>query len=94
MRAVIVGIFQTTSDYFVKPLLSTIFNGFLQPIFTLVQNIFQSIFDMLNPVTRLMAALVSPFSDCVKNLRLFEVKNLTKNYHSKMTDLEVGENVN
>lgn len=78
MRAVIVGVFQTTSDYLVKPVLAMLFNGFLQPMFTLVQNILQSTFDMLSPVVRLIEELIAPFLDCFKNIRLFEIKKQTR----------------
>lgn len=67
-----------TSDYFLKPLLAVVFNGFLQPPLTLVQNIFTSVSDMLEPLTVLLSNILKPFADCLRAFRFVEVKYLNK----------------
>lgn len=78
LRALIVGFLQITSDYLLKPILAVIFNGLLQPQFIFTQNIFQSICNTLEPLTKLMAISMKPLTDCVRAFRIVEVKNLNK----------------
>jgi len=78
LRAIIVGFLQITSDYLLKPVLAVVFNGFLQPQFIFVQNIFQSICSMLGPLTKLMGNVVKPFTECVRAFRVVEVKNINR----------------
>lgn len=79
-RAIIVGFLQTTSDYLLKPIIALLFNGFLQLIFTFVQNIFQSIADLLFPLTILLENILKPFTECLRAFRVVEIKNLRKDF--------------
>lgn len=78
VSAIIVGLLRTTSDYFVKPILSIIFNGLLQPVFLFAQNIFQSIRNMVGPLAEIMVDAVKPFTECLRAFRFVEVKNINK----------------
>jgi hypothetical protein len=89
------GIFQSTSDYFFKPSLTMLFNGFIRPTFIFAQNMFQSLHDLLDPLLRIIGLfidkIVFPFTDFVKNFRLIEVKNLQKKtLHPLKEDIELG----
>lgn len=77
-RAIIVGFFQTTSDYLLKPVLAVIFNGLLQPMFVFAQNIFQSINSTTSPLTDVLVNIAKPFIECLRAIRLVDVKNLNK----------------
>ncbi|CAO1348295.1 unnamed protein product [Diamesa serratosioi] len=90
-RAIIVGILQITSDYLFKPLLAVLFNGLLQPHFIFCQNIFHSICNMLNPITKLIGNILRPFTECIRAMRLVEVKNvnkITKQKEAPMSQLQ------
>jgi hypothetical protein len=82
VRAIIVGFLQTTSDYLLKPTFAVLFNGFLQPQFVFARNIFQSICDMIEPIStatiNFLERFIRPFAECVGAFRLVEVKNLHK----------------
>lgn len=54
------------------------FNGLLQPFFTLIQNILQSICDMAEPLAKLTDNMLRPFAELVRAFRIVEVKNQTK----------------
>ncbi|CAO1302134.1 unnamed protein product [Diamesa hyperborea] len=82
-RAIIVGILQITSDYLFKPLLAVLFNGLLQPHFIFCQNIFHSICNMLNPITKLIGNILRPFTECIRAMRLVEVKNVNRGTKDK-----------
>lgn len=77
-RTIIVGFLQTSSDNLLKPILAVIFNGFLQLLFTFVQNIFQSICDMLHPLTVLAENVLKPFTECLRAFRIVDIRNLRK----------------
>jgi hypothetical protein len=78
LRAIIVGFLQMTSDYLLKPMLAVVFNGLLQPQFIFVQNIIQSICDMLTPLIMLIESVLRPFTECVRAFRIVEIKNQNK----------------
>ena len=82
-RAIIVGILQITSDYLFKPLLAVLFNGLLQPQFIFCQNIFHSICNMLNPITKLIGNILKPFTEFIRAMRLVEVKNVNRGAKEK-----------
>lgn len=82
IRALFIGVLQTSSDYLLKPFLAVIFNGILQPLFTLIQNVFQSTCDMSEPLTKMTGNMLRPFTELVQAFRIVEVKNLTKLQHA------------
>lgn len=92
LRALIVGFLQITSDYLLKPVLAVIFNGLLQPQFIFTQNIFQSICNTLEPLTKLMAITMKPLTDCVRAFRIVEVKNLNKDPATSRYQTFQGQN--
>lgn len=92
LRALIVGFLQITADYLLKPILAVIFNGLLQPQFIFTQNIFQSICNTLEPLTKLIAITLKPLTDCVRAFRIVEVKNLYKDPASSRYQTFQGQN--
>lgn len=69
-----------------------IFNGLLQPQFIFTQNIFQSICNTLEPLTKLIAITLKPLTDCVRAFRIVEVKNLYKDPASGRFQTFQGQN--
>lgn len=85
------GILQITSDYLLKPLLSVIFNGFLQPPLTFIQNIFISFTDVLYPVAKCLGNFLSPFTEIVRGLRLVEVNQLESSNQNQRLKNELNQ---
>lgn len=72
-RVFVVGVFQITSDYFLKPLIAVLFNGFLQPPLILLFNTMTSLQDVLMPVAQTVNNLLIPFTNILKSIRLVTV---------------------
>lgn len=70
IRAILVGFLQMTSDYFIKPLLTVIFNGFIQPPLILCYNLFSSICDMLEPIAKIFDNFLKPIANVLQSIRL------------------------
>lgn len=71
-----------TSDYLVKPTITILFNGLLQPPLILLYNIFSSICDMLEPVARTIGHFLKPIGELLKSIRLVEI-------HKQKTETEI-----
>lgn len=72
-RVFIVGVFQITSDYFLKPLITVIFNGFLQPPLILLFNTMTSMQEVLLPVAQTVNNFLIPVTNILKSIRLITV---------------------
>ncbi|XP_011180243.1 uncharacterized protein LOC105210795 [Zeugodacus cucurbitae] len=68
-----VGFLHMTSDYLIKPILTVIFNGFLQPPFILVYNILTSVRDILAPIAETINNFMRPIATVGRSVRLVHV---------------------
>ncbi|XP_011205736.3 uncharacterized protein LOC105227893 [Bactrocera dorsalis] len=68
-----VGFLHMTSDYLIKPILTVIFNGFLQPPFILIYNILTSMRDILAPVAETINNFMRPVATVGRSIRLVHV---------------------
>lgn len=83
INTLMVGMLQMTSDYLIKPLLTVLFNGYLQPPLIFCLNILSSIRDMLQPIADAVNSFMKPVATVGRSVRLVHVtynkKNITKN---------------
>lgn len=87
IRPLIIGFFQMTSDYLLKPIITIIFNGVIQPPLILFYNIFSSISDMFEPIGKTIGHLLKPFADLFRSIHLVDVKNIYKNNEKTNEDV-------
>ncbi|TDG43410.1 hypothetical protein AWZ03_010180 [Drosophila navojoa] len=73
VNTLIVGLLHTTSDYLVKPFLTVIFNGFLQPPMIFLYNVMCSLRDILDPLAETLAHFTKPLATLGSSLRLIHV---------------------
>lgn len=73
VRPMLVGSIQIVSDYGVKPLLTVLFNGILQPPLILGLNVLNSMADMLEPLARTFSRFVRPLVEVCRAFRLVEI---------------------
>ncbi|KAL1506281.1 hypothetical protein ABEB36_005673 [Hypothenemus hampei] len=74
-RPLTIGFIQLGSDYVFKPLLASLFNGLLQPIFIFFYNIFGSIRDICDPISEGIGYFFKEFSILIRAFRIVEIKN-------------------
>lgn len=83
INTLLVGFLHMTSDYFLKPLLTVLFNGFIQPPLIFCFNILSSIRDILEPIADTINNFMKPIATVGRSLRLvhatYNKKNITKN---------------
>lgn len=72
-RPVIVGIAQIFSDYFVKPFLAAMFNGYIQPLFILFYNIFTSLRDICDPIAEGIGYFLREIAFLCRSIRFIEI---------------------
>lgn len=82
IRPTTVGLLQMTSDYFVKPIIAAIFNGFIQPPIRFLQNVFVAICDMTEPIANMFGNFLGPIKDMIQAFRFIEVNNYNYNHHN------------
>lgn len=75
IRPITVGLLQMTSDYFIKPVTATLFNGFIQPPIRFLQNTFLAIYDMTEPIANMFGNFLRPIKDMIQSLRFVEIHN-------------------
>ncbi|KAH8240086.1 hypothetical protein KR032_011151 [Drosophila birchii] len=73
VNTLIVGLLHMTSDYLVKPLLTMLFNGYLQPPLIFLYNVLCSIRDILEPVAETINNFMKPLATVGKSVRLADV---------------------
>ncbi|XP_069677976.1 uncharacterized protein [Periplaneta americana] len=76
LRPLTVGIIQIFSDYFIKPLLSILFNGVIQPILILLYNIATSFRDFCEPIAQAIGYFLREAAIVFRAIRLVEVYNI------------------
>jgi len=62
-----------TSDYLLKPLLTMLFNGYLQPPLIFLYNVLCSARDILDPVATTLNNLMKPLATVGGSIRLVDV---------------------
>uniref|UniRef100_A0ABD2WQ68 Caveolin n=1 Tax=Trichogramma kaykai TaxID=54128 RepID=A0ABD2WQ68_9HYME len=73
VRPLTIGVIQLLSDYFLKPLLTIIFNGFLQPFLILFYNIATSFRDCCEPLAAAVGFYIKELAVLFRACRLVEV---------------------
>lgn len=73
VNTLIVGLLHMTSDYMVKPALTVIFNGFLQPPMIFLYNVMCSMRDILEPVAETLSNFIKPLAILAGSLRFVNV---------------------
>ncbi|XP_023180143.2 uncharacterized protein LOC111605700 [Drosophila hydei] len=73
VNTLIVGLLHTTSDYLVKPSLTVIFNGFLQPPMIFLYNVMCSLRDILDPLAETLDHFIKPLATLGASIRLINV---------------------
>lgn len=83
INILLVEFLHMTSDYLIKPLLTVIFNGFLQPPLIFCFNILSSIRDILEPIADTLNNFMKPIATVGRSIRLihatYNKKNIAKN---------------
>ncbi|XP_072384100.1 uncharacterized protein [Diabrotica undecimpunctata] len=86
LKPLTVGIIQIVSDYFFKPMLTTLFNSVIQPILILLYNILTSIRDICNPVAEAIGYFIREMAVLIGAFRIVEVKTDQAANYSKKID--------
>nr|XP_017003812.2 uncharacterized protein LOC108061906 [Drosophila takahashii] len=73
VNTLIVGLLHMTSDYLLKPLLTMLFNGYLQPPLIFLYNILCSVRDILEPVANSLNSFMKPLATVGSSIRLVDV---------------------
>ncbi|XP_063980291.1 uncharacterized protein LOC135164135 isoform X2 [Diachasmimorpha longicaudata] len=78
IRPLTIGIIQLLSDYFIKPLLTIIFNALIQPVLILLYNIATSLRDLCEPIAEAIGFFIRELSRLFQAIRLIEInRNVT-----------------
>ncbi|XP_023247959.1 uncharacterized protein LOC106647079 [Copidosoma floridanum] len=77
VRPLTVGVIQLMADYFIKPVLSIVFNGLIQPVLILFYNIATSLRDCCEPLAAALGFFIKEVALLFKSCRLIEI---TRNY--------------
>ncbi|XP_001353015.1 uncharacterized protein [Drosophila pseudoobscura] len=75
VNTLIVGLLHLTSDYLLKPVLTTLFNGFLQPPLIFVYNILCSMRDITEPLGDGLGHFLKPLATVCGSIRLIDVNS-------------------
>ncbi|EDV52564.1 uncharacterized protein LOC6546121 [Drosophila erecta] len=73
VNTLIVGLLHMTSDYMLKPLLTMLFNGYLQPPLIFLYNILCSTRDILEPVATTLNNFMKPLATVGGSIRMVDV---------------------
>ncbi|XP_037720874.1 uncharacterized protein LOC119554158 [Drosophila subpulchrella] len=73
VNTLLVGLLHMTSDYMLKPFLTMLFNGFLQPPLIFLYNILCSVRDILEPVANTLNNFMKPLATVGGSLRMVDV---------------------
>lgn len=77
IRPLTVGILQLLADYFIKPLLSIVFNALIQPVLILLYNIATSCKDLCEPIAEAIGLFLREIAHVCAAIRVVEVKQGT-----------------
>ncbi|CAB0035007.1 unnamed protein product [Trichogramma brassicae] len=91
VRPLTIGVIQLLSDYFLKPLLTIIFNGFLQPFLILFYNIATSFRDCCEPLAAAVGFYIKELAVLFRACRLVEVNQYPSSCNTTETREEEEE---
>ena len=72
-QPIIIGVFVTLGDFVMKPFLSAVFNGFMQPLSIFFWNTFTGLRHMFSPVGEILHRMLAQVAMLCRSIRLFEV---------------------
>ena len=72
-QPIVHGIFAAVGDFVFKPLLSALFNGFMQPLSIFLWNVFTGLRHMFRPVGEILERVFVQFAMLFRSIRLFEI---------------------
>lgn len=72
VNTLLVGILHMTSDYLLKPILTALFNGFVQPPIIFCFNVLSSVRDVLEPVADTLNNFMKPLATVGRSVRLVD----------------------
>ena len=81
VRYLLTGILYTTGDHFIKPVLSAIFNNFVQPAFVFVLNVLTILGELLRPILALTREILGQVSIPLRAFRLFVWESRGRKYN-------------
>ncbi|XP_037934223.1 uncharacterized protein LOC119668699 [Teleopsis dalmanni] len=84
VNTLLVGLLHMTADYFLKPLLTVCFNGFIQPLLTLLQNIFTSIRNALEPISDTFNNCMKPVATVFSSFRIVEINHRERQFEKEV----------
>lgn len=77
VRPLTVGILQLLADYFVKPLLSIVFNALIQPVLILLYNVATSMKDLCEPLAQAVGFFLREIANVCAAIRIVEIKHVS-----------------
>lgn len=72
-QPLVIAVVMYFGDYVIKPLLSVLFNGFLQPFSIFWWNVFTGMRHMFNPIGEILRRIFEQLAMLFRSIRLFEV---------------------
>ncbi|XP_043468789.1 uncharacterized protein LOC122502689 [Leptopilina heterotoma] len=79
IRPLTVGILQMFADYFIKPLLSILFNAIIQPFLILLYNVATSLKDLCEPIAEATGLFLREAANFFRAFRIVEInQNIEK----------------
>ncbi|WAR03495.1 hypothetical protein MAR_010053 [Mya arenaria] len=72
-QPIIIGVFVTLGDFLMKPFLSAVFNGFVQPLSIFFWNVFTGMRHMFNPIGEILRKVFEQLAMLFSSIRLFEI---------------------
>ncbi|XP_025831937.1 uncharacterized protein LOC108738021 isoform X2 [Agrilus planipennis] len=79
IRPLTVGLLQLACDYFFKPFLAILFNGFVQPILIFFYNVATSLRDLCDPIAEGCGYFLHELAFLCRSIRLFDYKSQKPN---------------
>lgn len=89
LRPLTVGLIQLISDYFFKPILTTLFNAVIQPVLIFFYNIVTSLRDICDPLAEAIGYFIREIAVLIRAFRIIEVNT---NGGEKMCNRKVNKN--
>ncbi|XP_013382588.1 uncharacterized protein LOC106153267 [Lingula anatina] len=87
LHPILVGILVVTGDYLIKPVLSAIFNGILQPVSIFLYNLFVALRTGLNPLIDIINGFARQVAVILGAFRLVVVNNTHNHYERHVQDV-------
>lgn len=81
---IVVGILETVGDFVVKPTLTLVFNGIIQPLGVFLWNVFVALRHMFGPVGDILKKLFTPLAMLCRSIRCVEIHWKTGHEHKEI----------